>query len=166
MPCPRTQRHLARPGIEPVTFWLLARFPNCSAIWPLYTVCVCAHACRWVYWRLYAHTHTLLSTSTGVHAGWVRGENSWWLLGCLGSHAFISNKSWFRDDQATVGTILSSHLLCSEPRWDLLKIFGWKIMMLDWRLSSVGLSEAVYSHCLVLLVGEEPVLCPPIEQSG
>ena len=29
----RTQRHFARPGIEPETFWLLARYPNRSATW-------------------------------------------------------------------------------------------------------------------------------------
>ena len=34
--CPRTQRHLARPGIDPTTFWLIARLPNRSAIWPPY----------------------------------------------------------------------------------------------------------------------------------
>ena len=38
MPCPRTQRQLARPGIKPATFWLIARFPYRSAIWPLLAV--------------------------------------------------------------------------------------------------------------------------------
>ena len=32
MPCPRTQRHRARPAIDLATFRLLARFPNRSAI--------------------------------------------------------------------------------------------------------------------------------------
>ena len=35
MPCPRTQRHLAWPGIDLATFRLLVRFPNRSAIWLL-----------------------------------------------------------------------------------------------------------------------------------
>ena len=34
MPCPRTQCHFSRPGIEPATFWLKAQFLNHSAIWP------------------------------------------------------------------------------------------------------------------------------------
>ena len=33
MPCPRTQRHFRRPGIEPPTFRLLAWFPYRSATW-------------------------------------------------------------------------------------------------------------------------------------
>ena len=33
MPCPGTQRHLARLGVDTATFWLLARFPHRSATW-------------------------------------------------------------------------------------------------------------------------------------
>ena len=33
MPCQRTQRHLAWRGIDPATFWLVARLPHRSAIW-------------------------------------------------------------------------------------------------------------------------------------
>ena len=33
VPCPTTQRNLARPGIKSATFWLLARFPDRSATW-------------------------------------------------------------------------------------------------------------------------------------
>ena len=41
MPCPRTQLHFARPGIELVSFWLVARFPNHSAIWPPHLMYIC-----------------------------------------------------------------------------------------------------------------------------
>ena len=33
MPCPRTQHHLSQLGIKPAAFWLIAGFPNRSAIW-------------------------------------------------------------------------------------------------------------------------------------